>query len=196
VLIAGFCAVFVSWLALKIAGHATVVTGDNVLQAVGEAMGFLFALPLFTRTVTSHRQRLASWLLALGILSYCIGQALWTVNEDVLHLAVLFPSWADAGGLASFQRLVAEPLALARHLDDAEYLAQVQAVERFHGAMSAYRGRTYGQLYPRLVPGNALAGGGLAVSTGAWSIGLSFDYLYANSGNTSEEGTLTLLGRI
>ena len=114
-LIAGFCAVFVSWLALKIAGHATVVTGDNVLQAVGEAMGFLFALPLFTRTVTSHRQRLASWLLALGILSYCIGQALWTVNEDVLHLAVLFPSWADAGWLASFLLVLAAILLLPSH---------------------------------------------------------------------------------
>jgi hypothetical protein len=49
---------------------------------------------------------------------------------------------------------------------------------------------------PKPDKGNALAGGGLSVSTGAWSIGLSFDYLYASSGNTSEEGTLTLLGRI
>jgi hypothetical protein len=49
---------------------------------------------------------------------------------------------------------------------------------------------------PKPSPGNLLAGGGVALSTGAWSIGLSFDYLRANSGNTSEEGTLTLLGRI
>jgi outer membrane autotransporter protein len=49
---------------------------------------------------------------------------------------------------------------------------------------------------PKPEKGNALAGAGLSVSTGAWSIGLSFDYLYGNSGNTSEEGTLTLLGRI
>ncbi len=45
-------------------------------------------------------------------------------------------------------------------------------------------------------PGNVVAGGGLSVSTGAWSIGLSFDYLYATSGNTAEEGTISLLGRI
>jgi hypothetical protein len=49
---------------------------------------------------------------------------------------------------------------------------------------------------PKPSPGNALAGAGVSLSTGAWSVGLSFDYLYANSGNTSEEGTLTLLGRI
>ncbi|HEY2446957.1 MAG TPA: autotransporter domain-containing protein [Rhizomicrobium sp.] len=49
---------------------------------------------------------------------------------------------------------------------------------------------------PKPSQGNAVAGGGLAVSTGAWSVGVGFDYLYANSGNTSEEGTITLLGRI
>jgi Autotransporter beta-domain len=49
---------------------------------------------------------------------------------------------------------------------------------------------------PKPAHGNAVAGGGLAISTGAWSIGLGFDYLYASSGNTSEEGTITLLGRI
>ena len=49
---------------------------------------------------------------------------------------------------------------------------------------------------PKPDKGNALAGGGIGLSTGAWSLGLSFDYLYANSGNTSEEGSLTLIGRI
>lgn len=48
---------------------------------------------------------------------------------------------------------------------------------------------------PKPAHGNALAGAGVGVSTGAWSIQLGVDYLYANSGNTSEEGTLTLLGR-
>ncbi len=41
-------------------------------------------------------------LLACTLLSYVIGQVLWTLNEDVLHLAVLFPSWADAGFLGSY----------------------------------------------------------------------------------------------
>jgi hypothetical protein len=48
---------------------------------------------------------------------------------------------------------------------------------------------------PKPARGNALAGAGIGVSTGAWSVQLGVDYLYANSGNTSEEGTLTLLGR-
>lgn len=61
--------------------------------------------------------------------------------------------------LSSFQRLVTRPLAVVRHLDDADYLAQLEAVDRFQGQMSAYPGRSFGQLYHRLLPGNALVEG-------------------------------------
>ena len=49
---------------------------------------------------------------------------------------------------------------------------------------------------PQPDKGNAVAQGGIAVSTGAWSLGLSFDYLRTGSNNTAEQGTITLLGRI
>jgi polyhydroxyalkanoate synthase len=61
--------------------------------------------------------------------------------------------------LSSFQKLVTKPLALAWHLDDADYLAQIEAVDRFTAHMTAYPGRTFGQLYHRLLKGNALVGG-------------------------------------
>jgi polyhydroxyalkanoate synthase len=61
--------------------------------------------------------------------------------------------------LSSFQKLVTKPLALARNLDDADYLAQIEAVDRFTANMVAYPGRTFGQLYHRLLKGNALVGG-------------------------------------
>jgi poly[(R)-3-hydroxyalkanoate] polymerase subunit PhaC len=61
--------------------------------------------------------------------------------------------------LSSFQKLVTKPLALARHLDDADYLAQIEAVDRFTANMTAYPGRTFGQLYHRLLKGNALVDG-------------------------------------
>lgn len=35
-----------------------------------------------------------------------IGQAIWTYNEDIAHLPVLFPSWADAGYLGSYPLLL------------------------------------------------------------------------------------------
>jgi hypothetical protein len=49
---------------------------------------------------------------------------------------------------------------------------------------------------PKPDKGNLVAGGGLGVSTGAWSLNFGFDYLKAGSGNTAEQGTITLLGRI
>ena len=61
--------------------------------------------------------------------------------------------------LSSFQKLITKPLAIARHLDDADYLAQLEAVDRFTDNMIAYPGRTFGQLYHRLLKGNALVEG-------------------------------------
>ncbi|MBO0843899.1 MAG: alpha/beta hydrolase, partial [Nocardioides sp.] len=61
--------------------------------------------------------------------------------------------------LSSFQKLVTKPLALAWHLDDADYLAQIEAVDRFTANMSAYPGRTFGQLYHRLLKANGLVDG-------------------------------------
>jgi len=61
--------------------------------------------------------------------------------------------------LSSFQKLVTKPLAVAAHLDDADFLAQIQAVDRFTDNMIAYPGRTFGQLYHRFLKANALVGG-------------------------------------
>src|SRR3954452_15263624 len=61
--------------------------------------------------------------------------------------------------LSSFQKLVTKPLAIARHLDDADYLPQLEAVDRFTANMIAYPGRTFGQLSHRLLKGNALVEG-------------------------------------
>jgi polyhydroxyalkanoate synthase subunit PhaC len=61
--------------------------------------------------------------------------------------------------LSSFQKLVTKPLAVATHIDDAEFLAQIEAVDRFTDNMIAYPGRTFGQLYHRFAKGNQLASG-------------------------------------
>jgi polyhydroxyalkanoate synthase len=72
--------------------------------------------------------------------------------------------------LSSFQRLVTKPLAIARHLDDADYLAQIEAVDRFTDNMIAYPGRTFGQLYHRLLKGNALVDGTFEVGDRTLSV--------------------------
>jgi polyhydroxyalkanoate synthase len=63
--------------------------------------------------------------------------------------------------LSSFQKLVTKPLAIATHLDDEDFLAQLEAVDRFTANMIAYPGRTFGQLYHRFVRGNELVHGTL-----------------------------------
>src|SRR6478736_2785216 len=63
--------------------------------------------------------------------------------------------------MSSFQKLVTKPVAVATHLDDTDFLAQLEAVDRFTDNMIAYPGRTFGQLYHRFVKGNALVSGSM-----------------------------------
>ncbi|CAI9403850.1 alpha/beta fold hydrolase [Nocardioides sp. T2.26MG-1] len=65
--------------------------------------------------------------------------------------------------LSSFQKLVTKPLAIATHLDDTDFLAQVEAVDRFTSKMTAYPGRSFGQLYHRFAKGNAMATGSVEI---------------------------------
>ena len=87
----------------------------------------------------------ADWPAAVGRTSRALGGAPPLVR------------WAFQ--LGSFQRLVTKPIAVAVHLDDADWLAQVEAVDRFTASMTAYSGRSFGQLYHRFAQGNALATG-------------------------------------
>nr|WP_042195352.1 alpha/beta fold hydrolase [Kibdelosporangium sp. MJ126-NF4]CEL21957.1 Polyhydroxyalkanoic acid synthase [Kibdelosporangium sp. MJ126-NF4]CTQ92737.1 Polyhydroxyalkanoic acid synthase [Kibdelosporangium sp. MJ126-NF4] len=61
--------------------------------------------------------------------------------------------------LSSVDKYVTKPLAVLSHLDDKEFLAQIEAVDRFMDNMVAYPGRTFGQLYHRFFRGNDLHDG-------------------------------------
>jgi polyhydroxyalkanoate synthase len=61
--------------------------------------------------------------------------------------------------LAGFDKYVMKPIALATNLDDRDFLAQIEAVDAFMGDMLAYPGRTFGQIYHRLLRRNDLADG-------------------------------------
>ncbi len=111
---------FACYLLFKPGGSSPHVVKlvDNVTQGLLEGVGLILTLPLFLRGTGRTKQRNASFaervararigqrwvplLLGLGILSYIIGQAIWTYNESIVHRAVLFPSWADAGYLGSY----------------------------------------------------------------------------------------------
>jgi signal transduction histidine kinase len=109
---------FALFLLMKPGNPASVTLIDNLIQGLLEGGGLLLALPIFLPggrriklspgplpqgpTSVHRAQRWVPFLLSLGILSYVIGQALWTYNENIAHLPVLFPSWADAGFLGSY----------------------------------------------------------------------------------------------
>jgi polyhydroxyalkanoate synthase len=61
--------------------------------------------------------------------------------------------------LAGFDKYVMKPLTLAANLDDRDFLAQVEAVDNFMANMLAYPGRTFGQIYHRMLRRNDLADG-------------------------------------
>lgn len=63
--------------------------------------------------------------------------------------------------LTSIDKYLTRPLAVLANLHDREWLAQVEAVDRFMDGMHAYPGRTMGQLYHQFFRVNELAGGTL-----------------------------------
>jgi polyhydroxyalkanoate synthase len=60
---------------------------------------------------------------------------------------------------SAFDKMITKPFVQLAKLDDAEFLAQIEAVDRFTANMIAYPGRTFGQLYHRMVRTNQLATG-------------------------------------
>lgn len=66
--------------------------------------------------------------------------------------------------LSTIDKVLLKPVAILRHLDDADFLAQVEAVDRFTANMVAYPGRTFGQLYHRMFRANDLNGGYLDIA--------------------------------
>ncbi len=108
-----FCTgLFLFYILFKPIPSAQFTSGDNLLQGALEIVGLLLALPILLPSSTREQARAHSsrhWLdwwiptgtvvpllLACTILCNLIGQIIWTLNENVLHMAVLFPSWADA----------------------------------------------------------------------------------------------------
>ena len=57
------------------------------------------------------------------------------------------------------------------HLDDREFLAQIEAVDHFMDNMIAYPGRTFGQLYHHFFRANDLADGVVTVDGRRISLG-------------------------
>ena len=91
------------------------------------------------------------------LLNFTEGRVLTPVYQLMGGAPKPLVKWAFQ--LSSFQKLITKPLAVATRLDDADFLAQIEAVDRFTANMIAYPGRSFGQLYHRFVRSNALSTG-------------------------------------
>ena len=65
--------------------------------------------------------------------------------------------------LSGFDKYITKPVAILSHLDDREFLAQIEAVDRFMDRMIAYPGRTFGQIYHRFFRANDLSNGTVSI---------------------------------
>lgn len=65
--------------------------------------------------------------------------------------------------LSSIDKYVTKPLTIMTHLDDRDFLAQIEAVDKFSASMYAYPGRTFGQMYHRFMRTNDLADGTIEI---------------------------------
>jgi hypothetical protein len=74
-----------------------------------------------------------------------------------------------------------------------DFIADAQNVK---ASFAQVPGTAFTLTGPDPARGNAVFGGSVAATTGAWSIGLNYDYLRGDDGSISQAGTVTLLGRI
>lgn len=86
--------------------------------------------------------------------------------------------------LSSVNKLITKPLVQLRNLDDREFLAQLEAVDRFGANMIAYPGRTFGQLYHRMLKGNHLREGRIEIEGREISLDRLTNPVLVLAGNT------------
>src|SRR6478672_353288 len=149
-------------------------SGGKGVHLVGWSLGGIFALlvaadrtdlPIASLTVVGSPVDVTKVPLMAPVRPLLnLGQGAGLVTRAYRALGgvpVPIVNWAFTA--ASAQKVVMKPLAVATHLDDADYLKQMEAVTRFMSSMTAYPGRTFGQLYHRFVKGNALAEGSMEI---------------------------------
>ena len=143
--------------------------GGRPVHLVGWSLGGIFALlaaadrrdlPIASVTVVGSPVDVSQVPLVAPLrplLNFTDGRLLTPVYQVMGGAPKPLVKWAFQ--LSSFQKLITKPLAVATHLDDADFLAQIEAVDRFTANMIAYPGRSFGQLYHRFVRSNVLSTG-------------------------------------
>jgi len=66
--------------------------------------------------------------------------------------------------ISSLDKYLTKPISMLMHADDRDFLAQLEAVDRFMSNMYAYPGRTFGQLYHVVMRSNEFATGSMELA--------------------------------
>ncbi|GAA4709087.1 alpha/beta fold hydrolase [Nocardioides conyzicola] len=153
--------------------------GGQPVHVVGWSLGGTFALlaaarepglPVASLTVLGTPVDVSS-VPMLAPLRPLISPTDWSGPVGLAaRLAGSAPGVRWALGLPGVQQLVTRPAAVAAHLDDADWLAQLEAVDRLSTATAPYRGRAFGRLHHRFARDNALASGTVELADGEVSL--------------------------
>ncbi len=102
-------------LGLMVAGSFFVLPSPAVQNVVGTIISLCTAIAVVVGTRLHRPLHARPWyLLAVGVLLACSGDALWTVYENVWHADAPFPSWVDAIYLSSYVMYICGLLQLVR----------------------------------------------------------------------------------
>lgn len=112
-------AFLVIWLLTKPGSHAVYVAVDNITQMFNMFLASCYCFIGWNRpTDSSHRRihRMIPFLLGCGLFSGTLGQTIFTMYEQLLHINDPFPSWADVGFLGLYPFLLLGILLLPTNL--------------------------------------------------------------------------------
>ncbi|HEY1962416.1 MAG TPA: autotransporter domain-containing protein [Rhizomicrobium sp.] len=72
----------------------------------------------------------------------------------------------------------------------------ISDAEKVKASFVSTPGTNFSLTGPDPAQGNMVLGGSIASTTGAWSVGVNYDYIRGSNGSVSQEGTISLVGRI
>lgn len=108
-----FNLVLAAWLLFKPGGHALLTAVDDVAQFAGpltvSIWVFVRSVRYAVQTQYSHARwfrRSAPAFLGLGVFGFALGQMIFTIYEQVLHIYAPFPSLSDAAFLLAYPCLL------------------------------------------------------------------------------------------
>lgn len=152
----------------KAIGHVVEDAGSEGVHLAGWSLGGIFtilttaadpSLPILTATAVASPFDLRKVpLLAIArpvdaVLGGLVGVAYRSVGGVPATLTRL------GFQVSALDKYLTKPISMLTHADDRDFLAQLEAVDRFMDNMYAYPGRTFGQLYHVVMRSNEFATG-------------------------------------